>query len=643
MTLRTLVIASLASPLLVLANPCDSLVADFQAGIIGTTVTFTPDVIDNTWSYQWDFGDGTGDWTPTTSHTYPGASVFQACLKVWTWDPLAQDTCFATSCQTIDLTAGDPCAQLQAGFFANAGPGFVQFSNATTGTGLSTSWVWDFGDGSTSNDPQPFHAYPQPGTYTVCLTAISILQQPGGGVITCVDSTCAPVLVPGTSNPCDSLVADFQFSALGTYVAFLPQVIDNTWSYQWDFGDGTVDWGPNVNHAYPGPSVFQACLTVWTWDPLAQDTCFATSCQTIDLTAGDPCAQLQAGFFANAGPGFAQFSNATTGTGLSNSWVWDFGDGSTSNDPQPFHAYPQPGAYTVCLTAISILQQPGGGVITCVDSTCAPVNVWAGGGCDSTYAATFSTQITGSTVAFFGSTNLPTIGWTWDHGDGTSGGGQSTQHVYPGPGAYYACLTAWYWEPLAQDTCWATQCQWISIASTASCDSLFVADFDWTGVGTAIAVQNTTLANGPVLSVSWDFGDGATATGGSAAHTYAGPGTYTVCMTVVGLDPWAQDSCTVVLCENVLVGGLAISAAGLDPTPVLMPQPFTDRLVVSGLSGGALSVELVDGTGRTVLRGTGRAGSGLELDTSGLAPGAYAVLITVDGLVVRSRAVKAWR
>ena len=93
-----------------LCDSNDSLFADFQAGIIGTTVTFTPDVIDNTWSYQWDFGDGTGDWTPTTSHTYPGASVFQACLKVWTWDPLAQDTCFATSCQIIDLTGGDPCA-----------------------------------------------------------------------------------------------------------------------------------------------------------------------------------------------------------------------------------------------------------------------------------------------------------------------------------------------------------------------------------------------------------------------------------------------------------------------------------------------------------------------------------------------------
>lgn len=445
------------------------------------------------------------------------------------------------------------------------------------------------------------------------------------------------------ANPCDSLNADFQFSVLGTNVSFLPQVIDNTWSYQWDFGDGAFDWGPNVGHLYPGPTVFQACLTVWAWDPLAQDTCSATACQIIDLTGGDPCAQLQAGFFANAGPGSVQFSNATTGTGLSTSWAWDFGDGSTSNDPQPVHTYPQPGTYTVCLTAISILQQPGGGVITCVDSTCAPVTVPAGGGCDSTYVATYTALVMGGSVAFHGLSTLPTVGWSWDFGDGTSGGGQNTQHVYPGPGAYYACLSTWYWEPLGQDTCWATHCQWISIASTASCDSLFVADFVWTGVGTAIAVQNNTQANGPILSVNWDFGDGGTASGGSAAHTYAGPGTYTVCMTVVGLDPWSQDSCVVVLCENVLVGGMAVGDTGDQAVPTLSPQPFADRLMVGGLSGTAKSVDLVDGTGRTVLRRTDHAGPILELNTSALAPGAYAVLITVDGRVHRMRAVKAWR
>ncbi len=62
MNLRALTLASIASPLLVLANPCDSLVADFQADIIGTTVTFTPGVIDNSWSYQWD-AIVTGFWT----------------------------------------------------------------------------------------------------------------------------------------------------------------------------------------------------------------------------------------------------------------------------------------------------------------------------------------------------------------------------------------------------------------------------------------------------------------------------------------------------------------------------------------------------------------------------------------------------
>lgn len=43
----------------------------------------------------------------------------------------------------------------------------IQFTDLSTG---SASWFWDFGDGTTSTEQNPIHAYAVPGTYTVTLT-----------------------------------------------------------------------------------------------------------------------------------------------------------------------------------------------------------------------------------------------------------------------------------------------------------------------------------------------------------------------------------------------------------------------------------------------------------------------------------------
>ena len=60
---------------------------------------------------------------------------------------------------TADVTSGES-------------PLIVTFTD--TSSGSPTSWLWDFGDGQTSEDQNPVHTYTEDGTYTVRLRAYII-------------------------------------------------------------------------------------------------------------------------------------------------------------------------------------------------------------------------------------------------------------------------------------------------------------------------------------------------------------------------------------------------------------------------------------------------------------------------------------
>ena len=45
----------------------------------------------------------------------------------------------------------------------------VEFKDTSTDDGEIVGWSWDFGDGVRSSEPNPAHAYREPGTYTVTL------------------------------------------------------------------------------------------------------------------------------------------------------------------------------------------------------------------------------------------------------------------------------------------------------------------------------------------------------------------------------------------------------------------------------------------------------------------------------------------
>ncbi len=160
----------------------------------------------------------------------------------------------------------NPESILMTGFTASetAGPvGLsVQFTSRNTYYNLSNpvggvvEWSWDFGDGSTSNEPHPAHVYTQAGVYTVSLTVTDAL----GGTASEVKEDFIAV---GRPAPLKA-----QFTAVNnagsdrTVVTFVDQSSGNITSWHWDFGNGQTSSEQNPIHVYDTRGTYTVKLTV---------------------------------------------------------------------------------------------------------------------------------------------------------------------------------------------------------------------------------------------------------------------------------------------------------------------------------------------------------------------------------------------
>ena len=278
-------------------------------------------------------------------------------------------------------------------------------------------------------------------------------------------------------------------------------------TFFWDFGDGNTSTQPNPNHVYANPGQYTVCLTV-------TDSCGTDStCQTINVCPTPSSTFSSQGNLLNYN--FAADSNSTA-----TSWLWDFGDGNTSTQQNPNHAYAQPGTYTVCLTSTNACG---------TDSSCTTVTVV----CPVPQAA-FSESSNELSYTFSDqSANAPTS-WLWDFGDGNVSTMQNPMHTYAAPGTYNVCLTV-------TSSC-GTDSSCTSITATCTAPN---ADFSETALN--LIVQFGDLSTQGATSWLWDFGDGNTSTLQSPSHTYAAPGTYTVCLTATSI--CGSDS----ICQSVTV------------------------------------------------------------------------------------------
>ncbi len=211
------------------------------------------------------------------------------------------------------------------------GPAIV-FSNTTVVEG-NTTYLWDFGDGTTSTQVNPSHRYSLPGTYTVSLTATNL----GGS-----DSTSGLVTIQN--------YADFSTSTpdwLGETTSFTNATISSgETTYSWDFGDGTYSSEENPTHIFSAAGTYQVSLVATNAEgsgtKTVQVTIYSSPLPSFSTSSPDWLGQTTTiiGSAVTSPAGDTSFTS-----------TWDFGDGTTSSaDLSPEHFYSTPGTYQVSLT-----------------------------------------------------------------------------------------------------------------------------------------------------------------------------------------------------------------------------------------------------------------------------------------------------
>ncbi len=133
---------------------------------------------------------------------------------------------------------------------------------------------------------------------------------------------------------CSPLAVDFMDLSLGDVSSWL-----------WHFGDGGSSTQQNPSHLFASEGVYSVTLTATNslggFDTAARFDYIASAAATAASFTASPtqvCAPIGEVAFSDLSAGFPD------------SWIWDFGDGTSSTEQHPTHAYPQPGLYTVTLT-----------------------------------------------------------------------------------------------------------------------------------------------------------------------------------------------------------------------------------------------------------------------------------------------------
>jgi PKD repeat protein len=254
---------------------------------------------------------------------------------------------------TVDLAVNTPpVAMLTAAPTAGTVPLTVAFSSAGShdADGTIASQVWDFGNGTRLGGAEVSHTYTTAGTFTATLT---VTDDKGATDVTSVVITVAgapvnrpPVAAVEAVPTSGTAPLNVSFSGAGS-----ADPDGTVASYAWNFGDGVTSSAVNPSHVYSLEGSYVATLIV-------TDDKGATDSKVIVITVSPappntpPVAAASGTPTSGIAPLTVTFSSAGSADadGAIGSYLWTFGTGAASSEPNPTYVYTLPGLYLARLT-----------------------------------------------------------------------------------------------------------------------------------------------------------------------------------------------------------------------------------------------------------------------------------------------------
>jgi PKD repeat protein len=217
-----------------------------------------------------------------------------------------------------------------------------------------------------------------------------------------------------------------------------------------------------------------------------------------------------------------------------------------------------------------------------------------GAGGPYTAAAGQPVTFSGSAMGAFAGLNLT---YQWNFGDGASGTGQVITHPYAAPGTYPVTLVV---TSTTGQTGSATTTATIGGSGVLPGAVQVSAGGPYTG-GAGQPITFTATVSGALNpTVQWDFGDGATAGGPTAMHTYAMAGAYTVTLTVSTPPSLSVSSTTIATVAGGATAGTTVTLLrGCNNITITWPNGTSLGTVVGAISPAVVaSVWRYDTAGR---------------------------------------------